>query len=195
MNLHLSKLLLLAGAFTSATAQQPSFTHDDHSVDLGVSYTYLHSNILPGCNCVSLNGGSAEAEVALNRHFTALADLDLVHRGGITQDAYALTQLTYTFGVRAFVARPGNKLRLFGEALAGAAHVSGTLAPLQTGTGPSNNSFALQLGGGVTYRLSRHFYLRAVQADYLMTTLSNDAADRQNDLRISTGINYRFGHP
>ena len=187
---HFLNLLLLAAAATPVLAQKG--TTQGHPVDLGLSYTYLRSNILPGCSCVSLNGGSAEAGVALMPHLQALADLTLVHRGGITPDGYALTQLTYTFGLRVFPSRPGAKLQPFGEVLLGGAHASGTLAPLSTGIGTSNNSFALQTGGGLAYELGRHFMLRAIQANYMMTTLPNGAADRQNDLRLSSGLNYRF---
>ena len=191
MRSHFLKLLLLAGVATPALAQK-AVTTEGLPIDVGLSYTYLRSNILPGCNCVSLNGGSAEAGVALSPHLRALADLTLVHRGGITPDGYALTQLTYTFGVGVFPLRPGAKLQPFGEVLLGGAHASGTLSPLSTGVGTSNNSFALQAGGGLAYRLGRHFTLQALQADYMMTTLSNEANNRQNDLRLSSGINYRF---
>ncbi len=194
MRSYLLKLLLLAGAVTPVLAQK-AVTAESHTVDLGLSYTYLRSNILPGCNCVSLNGASAEAGVALIPRLRALADLTLVHRGGITPDGYALTQITYTFGVRVFPLRPGAKLQPFSEVLLGGAHASGTLAPLSTGTGTSNSSFALQAGGGLAYRLGRHFTLRAIQADYMMTTLSNDANDRQNDFRLSVGVNYRLPRP
>ena len=186
-------LLLLAVAATSALGQTPT-RREAKPVELGLSYTYLRSNILPGCNCVSLNGGSAELVVPFASHFAAVADFTLVHRGNVTPDRYALTQLTYTFGVRSFLGKTSTSVRPFVEALAGGAHVSGSLAPASTGTGPSNNSIVLQLGGGITWRLPHHFTLRPIQADYVMTTLSNNAADRQNDLRLSTGINYRFTH-
>lgn len=191
MRIHFLKLLLLAGTAMPALAQRP-MSAIGHSVDIGLSYTYLRSNILPGCNCVSLNGGSAEAGVTLVPRLRALADLTLVHRGGITPDGYALTQFTYTFGVRAFPLPPEKRLQPFGEILLGGAHASGSLAPANTGIGTANNSFAFQTGGGLAYRLLRHVTLRAIQADYLLTTFSNGAANRQNDLRLSSGINVEF---
>ena len=196
MRIPILTLMLLASAATLALAQQspaqqaPDAQH--HAVDFGLSYTYLRSNILPGCNCVSLQGGSAEAGVAIVPRRQALADLTVVHKGGITPDGYALTQLTYTFGVRVFPTPARMRLQPFGEVLAGGAHVSGTLAPQSTGAGASNNGFALQAGGGLAYRLGHHFTLRAIEADYLLTTFSNTASNRQNDLRLSSGINYRF---
>ncbi len=192
MRIPILTLMLLAGAAMPVPAQQAPDAQR-HAVDLGLSYTYLRSNILPGCNCVSLQGGSAEAGVAIVPRLQALADLTVVHRSGITPDGYALTQLTYTFGMRVFATPARARVQPFGELLAGGAHVSGTLAPQSTGAGGSNNSFALQAGGGLAYRLGHHVTLRAIEADYLMTTLSNTAGNRQNDLRLSSGINYRFG--
>ena len=81
------------------------------------------------------------------------------------------------------------RLRAFAEALLGAAHTSGSLAPLSTGVGPFQLQLRLPGRRRPNLRLGRHFVLRPVQADSLMTKLSNNAADRQNDLLISTGLN------
>ena len=49
---------------------------------------------------------------------------------------------------------------------------------------------AVAVGGGVDFALSPRFAVRAVQVDYLHTTLFNAT---QNNLRFSTGLVYRWG--
>jgi outer membrane protein OmpA-like peptidoglycan-associated protein len=61
---------------------------------------------------------------------------------------------------------------------------------------PAENSFAWTAGGGLDFNLRRHFAIRMVQAEYLMTKFqdySTGAAASQNDMRLSSGIVFRFG--
>ena len=161
--------------------------------DLGATYTYTRTNILPGCSCVSLNGGSAEAQYRFTRHLAALADFSAGQRSGITPDGYSLTQFTYTAGLRYFPLRPAARLRPFAEASIGGAHAGGTLSPSRSGVGGSSNAFALQAGGGLQVRVGHRITLQPIQADYLFTTFSNTMNNRQNDLRLSSGILFRLG--
>jgi hypothetical protein len=46
------------------------------------------------------------------------------------------------------------------------------------------------VGGGMDLDLSPRFAVRVFQVDYLHTTLFND---KQNNLRFSTGLVYRWG--
>ena len=39
----------------------------------------------------------------------------------------------------------------------------------------------------------RHFAVRALEADYYRTQFSNGLNDRQNNLRLSAGVIFRFG--
>jgi hypothetical protein len=41
--------------------------------------------------------------------------------------------------------------------------------------------------------LSPRIALRAIEADYFLTLLPNGTSDRQNNLRLSAGIVFRFG--
>ena len=47
-------------------------------------------------------------------------------------------------------------------------------------------------GGGVGIDLSRRIALQPVQIDYLLTGLPNGSSNKQNNLRLSGGIVYRF---
>jgi hypothetical protein len=54
------------------------------------------------------------------------------------------------------------------------------------------DTFALQVGGGVDLRLSPHFAIRPLQADWLRTQFPNGATNVQNDLRLGAEIVFRF---
>jgi len=91
-------------------------------------------------------------------------------------------ELEVMFGPR--VSIPVGKFTPFAEAMGGVAHINtGGSFP-----GPSNTSFATALGGGIDYRLIRLFAWR-VEGDYITTRFFNST---QNNLRLSTGIVFRF---
>jgi opacity protein-like surface antigen len=85
------------------------------------------------------------------------------------------------FGPRVSV--PVGKFTPFGEFMVGVAHLSTTGAAF-----PTNTSFATALGGGLDYRLIRLIAVR-VEGDYVATHFYSTT---QNNLRVSTGIVFRF---
>jgi hypothetical protein len=84
------------------------------------------------------------------------------------------------FGPRVSV--PVGKFTPFGEFMIGLAHIS------TAGSFPTNTSYATALGGGIDYRLIRLVAVR-VEGDYVATHFYSTT---QNDLRMSTGIVFRF---
>ena len=90
-------MLVTSSALSAALAQS---TQPSHPVFVAAEYTSVRTNIAPGCSCFSLNGGSVQALVSISGHLDAIADVTLGRQAGITPDGYALTQLSYTFGVR-----------------------------------------------------------------------------------------------
>jgi hypothetical protein len=89
------------------------------------------------------------------------------------------TEHNYLFGPRVGV--PLGKFRPFAEFLIGAGQVN-------VSEGPSDTSFATAFGGGFDYRILRPFAWR-LQGDYVQTRFLGDT---QNNVRISTGIVFRF---
>ncbi len=77
---------------------------------------------------------------------------------------------------------PVGKFTPFGEFFVGLAHTS------SNGFSPTKTSWATALGGGLDYRLVRLLALR-VEGDYVRTIFFSTS---QNDIRISTGIVFRF---
>lgn len=51
----------------------------------------------------------------------------------------------------------------------------------------------MAVGGGLDLRVSRHFSVRPVQAEYFLTKIPDGLNNRQNNFRLSAGIVYRFG--
>jgi hypothetical protein len=49
----------------------------------------------------------------------------------------------------------------------------------------------MQIGGGVDVLMFKGFGIRALEADYVRSSLPNSASNNQNDLRLSFGISYR----
>jgi len=59
-------------------------------------------------------------------------------------------------------------------------------------TGGWQSHFAMTAGGGIDIKVSRHFSIRPVQAEYFMTKLPNGLNNRQDNFRFSGGIVFRF---
>lgn len=160
--------------------------------ELALTYSYIHSNALPaGGSSINLSGGSATFALPLNTHNISLvADVTAVHGGGITANGYSLTLASYTAGVR-YSPRFLQWAHPYGQALFGVAHSSGSLVQSQT-TSNAGATFALSVGGGLTIRTHTRFSIRPIEADYMLTTFNNGVNNRQNNLRISSGMVYVF---
>ncbi len=95
----------------------------------------------------------------------------------------AVSQYSFSVGIRGSY---GTKtIRPFGEALFGEIHTT------ESGVGISNvsNNFSAMLGTGIDCRLTRRLGCRLV-VDYIVT--GNFTIARQNSIRASTGLVYRF---
>jgi opacity protein-like surface antigen len=86
----------------------------------------------------------------------------------------------YMFGPRVTY-RNLAKLNPFGQLLLGGQHL-GT-------NGPSFNSFAMSLGGGLDYKYNDRFAIRLIQVEYLRTHFGGTG---QNNARIEAGLVYTF---
>jgi outer membrane protein OmpA-like peptidoglycan-associated protein len=78
--------------------------------------------------------------------------------------------------------------------------VGGSRAGLEVTGDPSGNqsAFAMAAGGGVDVVLFKNLAWRFAQIDYLMTNFTGPslgASSRQNNIRLGTGLVYRWGFP
>lgn len=48
-------------------------------------------------------------------------------------------------------------------------------------------------GGGVDYKISQHFAIRPIQAEYFLTDFTDYASNRQNNFRYGAGVVFRLG--
>jgi opacity protein-like surface antigen len=181
-------------------------------VEVFLGYSYLRAVPSPaeGNRLGWLNGGSASIAFNFNRYlglvadFGGLDDTQLLFSGtganpSTTADSSG-TVFTYLFGPRLSF-RGHDRLTPFGQVLFGGIHASqATLSSGCTGVGctllPSESKFAMTAGGGLDVKVNHRLAIRIIQAEYLMTNFEDrttGASATQNDMRLSSGIVFRFG--
>jgi hypothetical protein len=60
----------------------------------------------------------------------------------------------------------------------------------------SENAFSMKVGGGLDYRLGKHFSLRPVEVDYVLTrfpSLTDGTRQNQSSIAATAGIIFTFG--
>ena len=176
-------------------------------IPVGFSFINVHPN-LASITSFNLFGGGGQVDFNFGSVFGVKADFM-----GYTQSSgHRLTQngefvgnvsgnlFTYMFGPQ--IKKHSGKFQPFAEFLFGAAHTNlyANVCKLETGCASgsgNNNGFAMALGGGIDYQVNRHFALRPVEVDYLLTRFSaNHVANytaNQNNFRYVGGLNFLFG--
>jgi opacity protein-like surface antigen len=195
----------LCGVTTNAQEPAPKF-----DVFAGYSYVRGVPSAGSGIGDFSLNGGHASVAYHFNGWLSGIADFGAYHTGSLRGSGVDGTLSTYLFGPRVSYHR-FRRITPFGEVLFGAAHagtavfnlfstnsgqngVASTASGNVFSTASSQNAFAMTVGGGVDYRVSNHLSIRAAQVDYLLTRFNQlgIGTQRQNNLRVSTGVTFRF---
>jgi len=72
----------------------------------------------------------------------------------------------------------------------------GPLALVTARLNTTQNAFSMRTGGGLDYRLNRHFSVRAVEVDYILTrfpSLSAGSRENQSSIAASAGVIFTFG--
>ncbi len=157
-------------------------------LEIGANYNYFHANAPPGqCGCFGLNGGSGTIIFNLTPVWSALADIAVAHANNVDNTQQNITIINYLFGPR-YSRRTSSRFVPYGEILLG-----GAKEDVNFQFTINRNSFAVLAGGGVTTRLSRRFGLTIGEVDYVYTRIPNAKNNTQNNIRVSTGITYRFG--
>ena len=184
-------VLMLIG-FSASAIFAPAAKAQDEKFEFGVDYNYVRANGPPGgCGCFSMNGGNAWAGYRLTDGVSAVGEFSAQHAGNIDGSGEDLTLFSYLFGPR-YTFRKSDRWQPFGEVLLGGAHATGTFEPSFSGASGSFNSFSLVAGGGLDIHIVRHIDIRAIDADYYLTRFPNGVNGRQNNLRISAGVVFRF---
>lgn len=99
--------------------------------------------------------------------------------------------MTVTFGPR-YRWHADRRISIYGEGLIGEADGFRSIFPAKAGQQQEANGFASQVGGGVDYRISPRFAIRALDAAWFRTQLPNSTDDVQKTLRLGAGLVLRF---
>jgi opacity protein-like surface antigen len=212
----LAVLLLLhvrgAGAQSaSPSSGSPSMHHHTPKAEVFLGYSYFRSVPSPaaGNRMEYLHGGTASVALHFSEHLALVGDfagygdnqLDLT--GNSPNEPRTVdsggTMFTYMAGPRLSFWRR-QRISPFAQVLFGGVHASDVTISNCAGAActplPSQNAFAMTAGGGLDIRLTHHFAIRIVQAEYMMTrfdSVPSGGGSEQNDLRLSAGLVFRFG--
>ena len=162
-------------------------------------YSYMRANLVITGTPINLKGVNLSAAFYVNNWLGLVCDMSLYHQGNIAASGFSLTLQSYQFGPRLRL-RNHTHLAPFGQFLLGAGNAGGTLYTRSLGSGMPplgpNNGFLLTAGGGADWRLRPRIGIRLVQAEYLQSHFLNGTGngDRQNNLRLSTGIVFSLGN-
>jgi len=197
-----------------ATAVPQSSAGDNNTpkVELFLGYSYVRAMPRTLENRVEwLHGGNGSVAFNVNNYLGLVADFggyrskQLRLSGAGTPPSFVVdadgTVFTYLFGPR--LSYRGNRVTPFAHALFGVAHAGEVSIPGCTGFPactalPSENVFAMALGGGFDVTVHRNVALRVIQAEYLMTRFRDPSpgagqTGTRSNLRLSAGIVFRFG--
>jgi peptidoglycan-associated lipoprotein len=181
-------MLALPWALSAQAISMGGVNGDVPRLEFGANYNYFHANAPPGqCGCFSLNGGSGTIVYNITPKWAAVADLMVGHANNVDNSLQNITIFNYLFGPR-YTRRMSSRYVPYGQVLLG-----GAKEDVNFQFTINRNSFGLLAGGGVTTRLKRKFGLTLGEIDWIYTRIPNAKNDRQNNLRIVTGVTYHFG--
>jgi outer membrane protein OmpA-like peptidoglycan-associated protein len=206
--------LLHAGEAAAQTSTATPYASGQYmgtpKVELFVGYSYLRAVPAPaaGNRLMWMNGGSTSLAYNLNHYlgivgdFGAYTNSQMQFQNGygslVDVDNPNVGAISYLFGPRISFRNHG-RVTPFVQALFGGMHANEvTLAGCTFSCTflPAEDTFAWAAGGGLDIRVRRHYAIRLIQAEYLMTRFqdySTGLTSSQNDMRLSSGIVFRFG--
>jgi hypothetical protein len=192
-----TKVVVCLLGFLSALGATTAYGQEFSKFDLFAGYSYARANpngpTLPSFN---MNGGEAQLVYNVNSSLSAVADFAGYRTSRLTSlepKDFRGSMYTYLFGPRISYRHSG-RFTPFGQTLFGVAQ-----ALSNTYLNGSQTDFAMTVGGGFDFRLSRRISVRPIQADYLLTHFNefqtfqlNTSNSTQNNLRLSTGVVFHF---
>ena len=186
--------LVMAALGSSAALAQVQAAGRDATVprfDVSVGYDYIRANAPPGgCDCFGLDGGYISGGMHITNWLSLAGEFTGSHSSDISVLGQDLTLMTYTVGPK--VTYRHHRLVPYAEFLVGGAHGGDSYFPSSISSATSATSFAFSTGGGLDVDLTRHFAIRAFDAQYLKTSLPNGQDNAQNQLMLSAGLVIKF---
>jgi hypothetical protein len=181
----LAQVHFLGGA-PAAAATAPVF-------EASAGYTYLDMDT-PSRQRVGLSGVDANGFVDFNPRLGMMVDVSYARAGNVLGTPHNGNVVSCLTGPVFYPVSFGNT-RIFVHTLVGVSLVNSAVPVAGTNyLGGTITRFSYALGGGIERTISGRFALR-LGGDYLRTTFANPNATMafQNNLRVVTGIVYRFG--
>ena len=177
--------LLFMGSIATVMAQ------DKPKVEVFGGYSFLHTSD----SGVSLNSNGASGSIAFNANewFGVVGDVGYYHGNpDVFGTDVSVNTFSYLFGPK-IAMRHNEKFTPFLQALFGGARQKTTVNLSGISSSGSENAFAMALGGGFDVKVANSVAIRLVQAEYVLTKFTDADDNRQNSVRISTGVVFRFG--
>jgi hypothetical protein len=139
-----------------------------------------------------MQGATAEVSVPLWKDLSAVVEAGGEHTDSVPHLGTSLSLVTVAGGGRFRLANH-TSFQPYGQALFGGTHGFDSYFPAPLGSPPTSydTSFEIVAGGGVDVAISRHFWIRALQVDYFQTGIRNLEGNRQNNLRLTSGVLFR----
>ena len=187
--------MLFLGFATMAAAQ------DKPKAEVFGGYSYLHSSD----NGASLNSNGVSGSVAFNANewFGVVGDFGYYHASpnvssftiGVPISAdVSVNTFSYLFGPKLSM-RGNEKFTPFVQALFGGAHQKTNVNVTGFGSASTSESaFVMALGGGADVKVANSVAIRLIQAEYVLTKFNDGDNNRQNSVRLSAGVVFRFGN-
>jgi peptidoglycan-associated lipoprotein len=174
----------------------PAVVRHKVEFELFGGYSYMRSNIVFSGAPLSANGASASVTMYLRDWLGIVGDFGLYEQRNVAGQGFSLAFSTYQFGPRVRLPQLA-RFTPFAQFLWGAGHAGGTAYTRSLGFGVPplgvNSAFVLTAGGGLDWPVSPRFAIRLVQADYLHSEFLNGGGNRQENIRLSTGVVFSFG--
>ncbi len=180
-------LLVTMGAAPALRAQD-----DPSKIELYGGYSFIRFNVnanvsgQPPSQMFNSNGGAGELVFNANSWFGVLGDVGGYWATSTSNGSIHGAAIPYLFGPRVNLRR--GKITPFAQVLLGGVVTSSGIEQIGW-----QSHFAMTAGGGIDVRLSKHFSIRPVQAEYFMTKIPDGLNNRQNNFRLGAGIVIRFG--
>jgi peptidoglycan-associated lipoprotein len=189
------RTLLLTGTVTMTTTivWPQGTTSGRHEIDIAVAYSAQHDNILGGTVFWQPAGGMIDLSAEFYHGLGIVANVGGYRATNIAPGGLNLTMITATFGPRyTWAPKAKPKLALFGQGLGGEAHGLDSVYPQPSGAVTNFDTIAVLVGGGIDWRISRHFAVRPAEIEWLWTQFPNSKNNFQNNIRFSAGVVFRL---
>jgi outer membrane immunogenic protein len=181
-------LLMAQVAGAQAIGAKHGFVDQTPAIEIPVSLQLFRANAPPkGCGCFWMYGGGAGVVLNFTTHWSGIADLAYGQASKINGTNQNLKIFNYQVGPR-YSLRNHTKWTPYAQALVGGSEVFSNYNIYSGG----KNSFSSTIGGGLTMRVSDHIGITVAEGSWMHAQAVNGVNSRQNNLRLTTGIVFRF---